>query len=122
MGITFEWVTCAILLLTFPCLCGVQDLQSEVPYHLLRLKVEVEENKFHGTVEDCRAELARQQELMSKENSEKIIREHKVFSKGTQVDIFRSSSMYTYLIFQNYVQIQACLCICRCSILETLVS
>lgn len=61
-----------------PPTCGVQDLQSEAPYHLLRLKIEVEKSKFLASVEECHAELARQQDLISKENSEKIIREHKV--------------------------------------------
>ncbi|KAH0622390.1 hypothetical protein JD844_024656, partial [Phrynosoma platyrhinos] len=56
-----------------------KDLQSEAPYHLLRLKIEVEKNKFLESVQECHTELARQQDLMSKESSEKIIREHKLF-------------------------------------------
>ncbi|XP_078239370.1 nesprin-1 isoform X9 [Pogona vitticeps] len=56
-----------------------KDLQSEAPYHLLRLKIEVEKSKFLASMEECHAELARQQDLMSKESSEKIIREHKLF-------------------------------------------
>ncbi|KAJ7342117.1 hypothetical protein JRQ81_009049, partial [Phrynocephalus forsythii] len=55
-----------------------KDLQSEAPYHLLHLKIEVEKSKFLASVEECQAELARQQDLMSKESSEKIIREHKL--------------------------------------------
>ncbi|KAM6463517.1 nesprin-1-like [Liasis olivaceus] len=56
-----------------------KDLQSEAPYHLLRLKIEVEKSKFLATLQECHAELARQHELMTKENSEKIIKEHKLF-------------------------------------------
>lgn len=59
----------------------MQDLQSEAPYHLLRLKIEVEKSKFLTLVQECHAELTRQQELVAKESSEKIIREHKVCSK-----------------------------------------
>lgn len=56
----------------------MQDLQSEAPYHLLRLKIEVEKSKFLATVQECHTELTRQHELMTKESSEKIIKEHKV--------------------------------------------
>uniref|UniRef100_A0A670IV44 Calponin-homology (CH) domain-containing protein n=1 Tax=Podarcis muralis TaxID=64176 RepID=A0A670IV44_PODMU len=56
-----------------------KDAQSEAPYHLLRLKIQVEKSKFLATVQECHAELAREQELVSKESSEKIIREHKLF-------------------------------------------
>lgn len=56
----------------------MQDLQSEAPYHLLRLKIEVEKSKFLATVQECHTELSRQHELMTKESSEKIIKEHKV--------------------------------------------
>uniref|UniRef100_A0A8C5RH87 Spectrin repeat containing nuclear envelope protein 1 n=1 Tax=Laticauda laticaudata TaxID=8630 RepID=A0A8C5RH87_LATLA len=56
-----------------------KDLQSEAPYHLLRLKIEVEKSKFLATVQECHTELTRQNELMTKESSEKIIREHKMF-------------------------------------------
>uniref|UniRef100_A0ACB8GC14 Uncharacterized protein n=1 Tax=Sphaerodactylus townsendi TaxID=933632 RepID=A0ACB8GC14_9SAUR len=55
-----------------------KDLQSEAPYHLLRLKIEVEKSKFFALVQECHGELARQQELVAKESSEKIIREHKL--------------------------------------------
>uniref|UniRef100_A0A8C6VBQ7 Calponin-homology (CH) domain-containing protein n=1 Tax=Naja naja TaxID=35670 RepID=A0A8C6VBQ7_NAJNA len=56
-----------------------KDLQSEAPYHLLRLKIEVEKSKFLATVQECHTELTRQNELMAKESSEKIIKEHKMF-------------------------------------------
>uniref|UniRef100_A0A8D2LVZ1 Spectrin repeat containing nuclear envelope protein 1 n=1 Tax=Varanus komodoensis TaxID=61221 RepID=A0A8D2LVZ1_VARKO len=56
-----------------------KDLQSEAPYHLIHLKIEVEKSKFLASMQECRAELARQEALVSKESSEKIIREHKLF-------------------------------------------
>ncbi|XP_013912844.1 PREDICTED: nesprin-1-like [Thamnophis sirtalis] len=56
-----------------------KDLQSEAPYHLLRLKIEVEKSKFLAIVQECHTELTRQHELMTKESSEKIIKEHKMF-------------------------------------------
>ncbi|KAL7987672.1 hypothetical protein Chor_006591, partial [Crotalus horridus] len=56
-----------------------KDLQSEAPYHLLRLKIEVEKSKLLVTVQECHTELNRQHELMTKESSEKIIKEHKMF-------------------------------------------
>uniref|UniRef100_A0A6I8NCW5 Spectrin repeat containing nuclear envelope protein 1 n=1 Tax=Ornithorhynchus anatinus TaxID=9258 RepID=A0A6I8NCW5_ORNAN len=56
-----------------------KDLQAEAPYHLLHLKVEVETNRFQATVEECRAELARETKLLLQESSERIIKEHRVF-------------------------------------------
>ncbi|KAF6114471.1 hypothetical protein HJG60_010466 [Phyllostomus discolor] len=56
-----------------------KDLQGEVPYHLLRLKIDVEKNRFLACVEECRAELARETKLVPQEGSEKIIKEHRIF-------------------------------------------
>ncbi|EPQ19233.1 Nesprin-1 [Myotis brandtii] len=56
-----------------------KDLQGEAPYHLLHLKIKVEENKFLACVEECRAELARETKLVPQEGSEKMIKEHRIF-------------------------------------------
>ncbi|RXM34941.1 Nesprin-1 [Acipenser ruthenus] len=41
-----------------------KDLQTETPYHLLHLKIEVEETRLQGTLEECRAELARENKAL----------------------------------------------------------
>lgn len=91
-------------MLTYLCQspCGVQDLQSEAPYHLLRLKVEVEKSKFLALVQECHGELALQQELVAKESSEKIIREHKVNSIITKRIFLEIHPLEGMLPFENY--------------------
>lgn len=56
----------------------MQDLQGEAPYHLLHLKIAAEKNRFLASVEECRAELNRETNLVPQEGSEKIIKEHRV--------------------------------------------
>uniref|UniRef100_A0A663MJP0 Spectrin repeat containing nuclear envelope protein 1 n=1 Tax=Athene cunicularia TaxID=194338 RepID=A0A663MJP0_ATHCN len=56
-----------------------KDLQTEAPYHLIHLKVEVQKSKFLVTVEECKAELVRQNKVLSREGNEKMIEEHMLF-------------------------------------------
>uniref|UniRef100_A0A8C3DU56 Spectrin repeat containing nuclear envelope protein 1 n=1 Tax=Corvus moneduloides TaxID=1196302 RepID=A0A8C3DU56_CORMO len=56
-----------------------KDLQTEAPYHLIHLKIEVQKSKFLVTVEECKAELARQNKVLSREGNEKMIKEHMLF-------------------------------------------
>nr|XP_013006519.1 LOW QUALITY PROTEIN: nesprin-1-like [Cavia porcellus] len=56
-----------------------KDLQGEAPYHLLHLKIAAEKNRFLASVEECRAELNRETNLVPQEGSEKIIKEHRIF-------------------------------------------
>ncbi|XP_010140551.1 PREDICTED: nesprin-1-like, partial [Buceros rhinoceros silvestris] len=56
-----------------------KDLQTEAPYHLIHLKIEVQKSKFLVTVEECKAELARQNKVLSREGNERMIREHRLF-------------------------------------------
>lgn len=56
-----------------------QDIQSEVPSHLLRLKVEVEQNQVAVIIEDCKTELDREMQTLSGTfTSELVIKEHRV--------------------------------------------
>lgn len=56
-----------------------QDIQGEVPTHLLRLKVEVEQNQVAVIIEECRAELDREMQSLSATcTSERVIKEHRV--------------------------------------------
>lgn len=56
-----------------------QDIQGEVPTHLLHLKVEVEQNQVAEIIEECRAELDREMQLLSAScTSERVIKEHRV--------------------------------------------
>lgn len=67
-------VTYALCLLSFP-----QDIQGEVPSHLLRLKVEVERSRVAVIIQDCRAELDREMQALSGTcTSERVIKEHRV--------------------------------------------
>ena len=45
---------------------------------MLRLKIDVEKNRFLACVEECRTELDRETKLVPQEGSEKIIKEHRV--------------------------------------------
>uniref|UniRef100_A0A8C4V5X1 Spectrin repeat containing nuclear envelope protein 1 n=1 Tax=Falco tinnunculus TaxID=100819 RepID=A0A8C4V5X1_FALTI len=56
-----------------------KDLQTEAPYHLIHLKIEVQKSKFLVTVEECKAELARQNKVLSREGNERMIEEHMLF-------------------------------------------
>uniref|UniRef100_A0A8C3QVN7 Spectrin repeat containing nuclear envelope protein 1 n=1 Tax=Cyanoderma ruficeps TaxID=181631 RepID=A0A8C3QVN7_9PASS len=56
-----------------------KDLQTEAPYHLIHLKIEVQKSKFLVTVEECKAELARQNKVLSREGNERMIKEHMLF-------------------------------------------
>lgn len=54
-------------------------MQTEVPSHLLHLKVDVERNRVALILRDCRAELDREiQALSGTCTSERVIKEHKV--------------------------------------------
>ena len=56
-----------------------QDIQGEVPSHLLRLKVEVERRRVVVILQDCRAELDREMQALSGTcTSERVIKEHRV--------------------------------------------
>lgn len=50
----------------------------EAPYHLIHLKIEVQKSKLLVTVEECKAELARQNKALTREGKERMIEEHKV--------------------------------------------
>lgn len=56
-----------------------QDIQSEIPSHLLRLKVEVEQNRVAAILADCRGELDREMRALSGTcTSERVLKEHRV--------------------------------------------
>uniref|UniRef100_A0A3Q4N1A1 Nesprin-1 spectrin repeats region domain-containing protein n=1 Tax=Neolamprologus brichardi TaxID=32507 RepID=A0A3Q4N1A1_NEOBR len=56
-----------------------KDMQSEVPSHLLRLKVDVERSRVAVILQDCRAELHREMQALSGTcTSERVIKEHRV--------------------------------------------
>ncbi|XP_074471050.1 nesprin-1-like isoform X3 [Sebastes fasciatus] len=57
-----------------------KDIQSEVPSHLLRLKVEVEQSQLAVILHDCGAELDREMQALSGTcTSERVIKEHRTF-------------------------------------------
>lgn len=65
------------------CFVLPQDVQSEVPSHLLRLKVEVERGRVAAIVHDCRVELDREMHGLSGTcTSERLIKEHRVSPAG----------------------------------------
>lgn len=61
------------------CVSSLQDIQAEVPSHLLRLKVEVEQIRVAVIIQDCRGELDREMQALSGTcTSERVIKEHRV--------------------------------------------
>ncbi|XP_076011028.1 nesprin-1-like [Genypterus blacodes] len=57
-----------------------KDIQGEVPSHLLCLKVEVERSHVAVILQDCRAELDREMQVLSGTcTSERVIKEHRTF-------------------------------------------
>uniref|UniRef100_A0A8C5AJ13 Calponin-homology (CH) domain-containing protein n=1 Tax=Gadus morhua TaxID=8049 RepID=A0A8C5AJ13_GADMO len=56
-----------------------KDVQAEVPSHLVRLKVEVEQRRVALVLQDCRLELSREMEALSGTcTSERVVKEHRV--------------------------------------------
>lgn len=65
------------ILSTMSPLSFTQDIQSEVPSHLLRLKVDVERSRVAMIIQDSRAELNREMQALSATcTSERVIKEH----------------------------------------------
>lgn len=58
--------------------CAPQDVHTEAPLHLLRLRVEAEREWLMGHLQECRAELDREEEALPTAGSERLIREHRV--------------------------------------------
>ncbi|KAG7275370.1 hypothetical protein CRUP_007926, partial [Coryphaenoides rupestris] len=57
-----------------------KDVQGEVPSHLVRLKVEVEQKRVALVLQDCRLELGREMEALSATcTSERVIKEHRAY-------------------------------------------
>lgn len=55
-----------------------QDIQTDAPFHLMRLKVEVEKDKLMGLLQDCQAELTRENRHLPSMGSERLVKEHRV--------------------------------------------
>lgn len=58
--------------------CFLQDVQTEVPSHLLHLKGELEKSRLMVSVQECQAELARENRSVLSMGSERLIKEHRV--------------------------------------------
>lgn len=56
----------------------LQDVQTEIPSHLLHLKVELEKSRLMASVQECQAELARENRSLPSMGSERLIKEHRV--------------------------------------------
>uniref|UniRef100_A0A8C2KL13 Spectrin repeat containing, nuclear envelope 1a n=1 Tax=Cyprinus carpio TaxID=7962 RepID=A0A8C2KL13_CYPCA len=57
------------------------DIQAEAPSHLLRLRVETERRLVMTILQECWAELKREDKALLIDGSEKIIKEHRAFFK-----------------------------------------
>lgn len=57
-----------------------QDIQTDTPFHLIHLKVEVEKSKLMALLQECQAELTRENRHLSSTGSERLIKEHRVSS------------------------------------------
>uniref|UniRef100_A0A8C1YUK6 Spectrin repeat containing, nuclear envelope 1a n=1 Tax=Cyprinus carpio TaxID=7962 RepID=A0A8C1YUK6_CYPCA len=58
-----------------------KDIQAEAPSHLLRLRVETERRLVMTILQECWAELKREDKALLIDGSEKIIKEHRAFFK-----------------------------------------
>uniref|UniRef100_A0A673K6M2 Calponin-homology (CH) domain-containing protein n=1 Tax=Sinocyclocheilus rhinocerous TaxID=307959 RepID=A0A673K6M2_9TELE len=58
-----------------------KDVQTEVPSHLLHLKVELEKSRLMASVQECQAEVARENRSLPSMGSERLIKEHRMFFK-----------------------------------------
>uniref|UniRef100_A0A672NAB1 Nesprin-1-like n=1 Tax=Sinocyclocheilus grahami TaxID=75366 RepID=A0A672NAB1_SINGR len=58
-----------------------KDVQTEIPSHLLHLKVELEKCRLKASVQECQAELARENRSLPSMGSERLIKEHRMFFK-----------------------------------------
>uniref|UniRef100_A0A3Q4H2T0 Calponin-homology (CH) domain-containing protein n=1 Tax=Neolamprologus brichardi TaxID=32507 RepID=A0A3Q4H2T0_NEOBR len=63
-----------------------KDIQTDAPFHLLHLKVEVERSKLMLSLQECQAELTRENRHLASMGSERLIKEHRAFfrEKGPQ--------------------------------------
>lgn len=57
-----------------------QDIQTDTPFHLIHLKVEVEKSKLMALLQECQTELTRENRHLSSTGSERLIKEHRVSS------------------------------------------
>lgn len=56
----------------------LQDVQTEIPFHLLHLKVELEKSRLLTSLQECQSELARENRSLPSVGSERLIKEHRV--------------------------------------------
>lgn len=61
-----------------PLIYFFQDIQAEAPSHLLRLQVEIERRLMMATLQECSAELKREDKALLTAGSERLIKEHRV--------------------------------------------
>ncbi|XP_041828569.1 nesprin-1-like [Melanotaenia boesemani] len=63
-----------------------KDIQTDAPFHLLHLKVEVERSKLMVSLQECQSELTRENRHLAGMGSERLIKEHRGFfrEKGPQ--------------------------------------
>uniref|UniRef100_A0A3Q3KI06 Calponin-homology (CH) domain-containing protein n=1 Tax=Monopterus albus TaxID=43700 RepID=A0A3Q3KI06_MONAL len=63
-----------------------KDIQTDIPFHLLHLKVEVERSKLMSSLQECQAEVTRENRHLASMGSERLIKEHRAFfrEKGPQ--------------------------------------
>lgn len=59
-----------------------QDVQTDAPFHLIHLKVEVEKSKLTALLQECQAELTRENRHLASTGSERLIKEHRVSAVG----------------------------------------
>lgn len=55
-----------------------QDIQTDAPFHLIHLKVEVERSKLMVLLQGCQAEVTRENRHLAGMGSERLIKEHRV--------------------------------------------
>lgn len=69
-----------------------QDVQSDAPFHILHLKVEVERSKLTMSLQECQTEVMRENRHLAGMGSERLIKEHRVRLDGVTRTEFECGS------------------------------
>lgn len=77
-----------------------QDIQTDSPFHLLRLKVDVEKDKLMVLLQDCQAELIRENRHLPSMGSERLVKEHRV-NMEWGLHLLRAHYNYNYFRIVN---------------------
>lgn len=100
--VSSKMVTGARLMVIFFIVCVFllfQDIQTEAPFHLLHLKVEVERSKLMVSLQECQAEVTRENRHLASMGSERLIKEHRVSTEWLTAWLSFNQSINQFTIY-----------------------